>query len=80
MTEHPLPGEQYLTSKGAALYLGVAIRTVGKMLETGRLVPTWKTMGGHARFTTEDLDKQRIAEAERLAARARRRPFAGRSE
>lgn len=62
--EHPRPGHMYLTSMQVARLLGVSTRTVGKWLERGLIAPTWRTLGGHARFTTEDVERYK-AEAVR---------------
>lgn len=50
---HPIPGVKYLTSKDVAHRLGVTPRTVGKWIESGMIEPTWRTLGGHARFSRE---------------------------
>jgi DNA-binding transcriptional MerR regulator len=56
--QHPIAGVAYLRSADVARMEGVALRTVGKWLERGLLVPTWRTLGGHARFAPEDLAEQ----------------------
>jgi excisionase family DNA binding protein len=58
MADHPQPGYHYLTSAEVARHLGVSPRTVGKWLERGLITPTWRTLGGHARFLAEDVDRQ----------------------
>jgi len=70
--EHPVPGAQYLTSMQVARLLGVSTRTVGKWLERGLIVPTWHTLGGHARFTAEDVERYKAE-----AARKYGKPTAG---
>lgn len=56
MTEHPTAGVEYWSSLRAARFLGVAASTVRKLVTRGELVPSWRTAGGHARFTREDLN------------------------
>lgn len=63
-SEHPRPGVQYLTSMQVARRMGVATRTVGKWLERGLITPSWRTLGGHARFTVEDVERYKT-EAQR---------------
>lgn len=56
---HPMVGVEYLNTQAAAARLHVSTSTVTKWLRSGVLKPTWRTAGGQARFTAEDLDKQR---------------------
>ncbi|MBA3906786.1 MAG: helix-turn-helix domain-containing protein [Pseudonocardiales bacterium] len=57
--ERPAPRrEDLLTTAEVARRLGVAPRTVGNWIQSGRLKPTLTTMGGHARFLWEDVEDQ----------------------
>lgn len=62
------PGHKYLTSAEVARMMGVSPRAVGKWLEQGKIVPTLRTVGGHARFTVEDVERYKAAAARSSAA------------
>lgn len=52
-----MPGVTYLTAQLAAKHLGVATSTLRKLTAADRLVPAWRTAGGHARYTIDGLDR-----------------------
>jgi hypothetical protein len=62
--DHPRQGVVYLPSGQAAERFGVTPRTLGKWMETGVVQPTYRTLRGHARFSTQDIERQ-IVEARR---------------
>jgi excisionase family DNA binding protein len=47
--------DEYLSTREAAMRLGVSLGTVQNMVETGRLV-AWKTTGGHRRVSLRSIE------------------------
>ena len=57
---------KYLSTKAAALLLGVSLRTVQLWVENGTL-RAWKTAGGHRRIPEDSVQKLMNKKAERLS-------------
>lgn len=49
---------ELLTTGQVAERIGVSARTVASWVRDGKLVPTYVTMGGHARFDWPDVERQ----------------------
>jgi excisionase family DNA binding protein len=46
----------YLSVGSFARELGVTTRTVERWIAAKRVTPAWRTLGGHARFTWEQVE------------------------
>jgi len=49
---------ELLTTGQVAERIGVSARTVAAWVRSGKLTPTYITLGGHARFDWADVERQ----------------------
>lgn len=65
---------EFLSTREAALRLGVALSTVQTWVETG-ILPAWKTAGGHRRIPVDAVDAVRMRQQAVLTTAAPAAPF-----
>lgn len=71
------PDGEFITTKKAAEWIGVSVRTIQLWVEAG-ILRAWKTEGGHrrvARASVDDLLRSRVAKSEQALARPAQGPL-----